>query len=269
MPLTKGKCTNCGGVVEFDGKKEHGWCPYCETKYVKEDIISNYYSNQTFHVGEATFSVGERAENLYERAKEFQAVDNLEKIKEYAERVLDVDINHKGAKELLENPLGEYYLNVSLHHVRSYVEPGDVFSGYLGYVTEMHILYKANETHNLDFGKDASFRIHKYKTRLIIATDSDVYLLMFVPSPNKDVVVDIVFNEELFEFEISKHNCKDILFMRMHDKEKSKLIRATINKQRKKKELADKKQKEGTCEIEKAIKFMEEKISGDEIKRLN
>ncbi len=49
MPLVPARCPMCGGNIEVDPYLETAVCKYCDTKFVTEKAINNYYTN--FDIG--------------------------------------------------------------------------------------------------------------------------------------------------------------------------------------------------------------------------
>lgn len=75
------KCPNCGADITLDGTREFGFCSYCGTK-----ILLNEYTKRVDGIPGVA--------NLLLRAEDFFKKDNLEKAKEYYNRVLDIDIHN-------------------------------------------------------------------------------------------------------------------------------------------------------------------------------
>ncbi len=49
MPLMQAKCTNCGAVLSVDTTKDAAICPYCNSAFIIEKAINNYYMTNTIH----------------------------------------------------------------------------------------------------------------------------------------------------------------------------------------------------------------------------
>ena len=46
MALLQAKCTNCGGILQVDGSNDAAICPYCNSAFVVEKAVANFfYSN--------------------------------------------------------------------------------------------------------------------------------------------------------------------------------------------------------------------------------
>ena len=45
MPFVQAKCVNCGAALEVDDTKDAAVCPYCNTPYIVEKAIRNYYNS--------------------------------------------------------------------------------------------------------------------------------------------------------------------------------------------------------------------------------
>ena len=75
------KCPNCGADITLDDTREFGFCSYCGTK-----ILLNEYNKRVDGIPGVA--------NLLLRAEDFFKKDDLEKAKEYYNRVLDIDIHN-------------------------------------------------------------------------------------------------------------------------------------------------------------------------------
>ena len=84
------KCPNCGADITLDGTREFGFCSYCGTK-----ILLNEYTKRADGIPGVA--------NLLLRAEDFFKKDNLEKAKEYYNRVLDIDIYNNEANSCLNS----------------------------------------------------------------------------------------------------------------------------------------------------------------------
>lgn len=101
MPLVDAKCTNCGAPLKIDNSKDAAICEHCGSAFIVEKAINNY--NNTINVDNATINVtGLNINNLIARADQFAQEGDVKKAKEYYNKVLDIDINNKAAKEGLE-----------------------------------------------------------------------------------------------------------------------------------------------------------------------
>ena len=78
------KCPNCGADITLDDTREFGFCSYCGTK-----VLLDEYKKRVDGIPGAA--------NLLLRAENFLMHDDLEKAKEYYNRVLDIDIHNTGA----------------------------------------------------------------------------------------------------------------------------------------------------------------------------
>ena len=78
------KCPNCGADITLDDTREFGFCSYCGTK-----VLLDEYKKRVDGIPGAA--------NLLLRAENILMHDDLEKAKEYYNRVLDIDIHNTGA----------------------------------------------------------------------------------------------------------------------------------------------------------------------------
>lgn len=82
MGLVAAKCSQCGSSIEVDESRKQGFCPYCGTKYITEDIIQNNYTTNyntsyvTNNIGTAIIQNGDSIETLYERFLAFCKVSD-------------------------------------------------------------------------------------------------------------------------------------------------------------------------------------------------
>ena len=79
MGLTAAKCSGCGASIQVDDSRREGYCPFCGTKYVTQDIIHNTVNNSyvTNNIGTAIVQNGDSAETLFERLEAFCKVGDL------------------------------------------------------------------------------------------------------------------------------------------------------------------------------------------------
>ena len=78
------KCPNCGADIALDDTREFGFCSYCGTK-----VLLDEYKKRVDGIP--------RIANLLLRADDFLKQGNVEKAKEYYNRVLDIDIHNNEA----------------------------------------------------------------------------------------------------------------------------------------------------------------------------
>ena len=76
MAMTAAKCSACGAPIEVNDARREGYCSFCGTKYIAQDIIQNTVNNSYVvnNIGTAIVQGGDTAETLYER---FAAVMEL------------------------------------------------------------------------------------------------------------------------------------------------------------------------------------------------
>lgn len=73
MSIVAAKCTACGAPLEVNDARKEGFCPFCGTKYVTQDVIQNTVNNNyvTQNIGSAVFQGGDTVETLYGRFDAF------------------------------------------------------------------------------------------------------------------------------------------------------------------------------------------------------
>ena len=84
------KCLNCGADITLDDTREFGFCSYCGTK-----VLLDEYKKRVDGVPGVA--------NLLLRADDFLKQGNVEKAREYYNRVLDIDINNNEANSRLNS----------------------------------------------------------------------------------------------------------------------------------------------------------------------
>lgn len=110
MPLVPAKCPECGGNIVVDNEKEAWLCDFCKTPFVIEKAINNFntVNNITNHneIKADIVNVYENTDNinnLFERAKEHVKNSCYNEAEKVLNKILDIDINHKNAKQLLND----------------------------------------------------------------------------------------------------------------------------------------------------------------------
>lgn len=102
MAMIPAKCTCCGANITVDAAHEAGICPFCGTAFITEKVISNYNITNNINLSDGTIIIsGPDTNNLLLRAQQYENVGDYEKACEYYNRILDIDANHKIAKEKL------------------------------------------------------------------------------------------------------------------------------------------------------------------------
>lgn len=73
MSIVAAKCSECGAPLEVNDARKEGFCPFCGTKYVTQDVIQNTVNNNyvTQNIGSAVFQGGDTVETLYGRFDAF------------------------------------------------------------------------------------------------------------------------------------------------------------------------------------------------------
>ena len=69
MAMVAAKCSECGASIEVNDSRREGYCPFCGTKYVTQDIIQNTINNNyvTNNIDTAVIQGGDTIDALYER----------------------------------------------------------------------------------------------------------------------------------------------------------------------------------------------------------
>lgn len=73
MSIVAAKCTACGAPLEVNDEHKEGYCPFCGTKYVAQDVIQNTVNNHyvTNNIESAVIQGGDTVETLYGRFDAF------------------------------------------------------------------------------------------------------------------------------------------------------------------------------------------------------
>lgn len=104
--LVPAKCTSCGAALEVDPGKETAICPFCNNAYIVEKAINNYNVSVNGNVNISNSNVvinnGQDKDNTLKRADEYFEEEEYGKALEYYQKVLDLDMNCKRAKEQVE-----------------------------------------------------------------------------------------------------------------------------------------------------------------------
>lgn len=79
MAMVAAKCSECGASIEVNDSRREGYCPFCGTKYVTQDIIQNTINNNyvTNNIGTAIIQGGDTIDALYERFEAFIKLGDL------------------------------------------------------------------------------------------------------------------------------------------------------------------------------------------------
>lgn len=80
MALVAAQCTNCNGALQVDADLKAAICPYCNTPYVVQDAINNYYTTNVYNIEHANLTVDNQAviSNKLDNAE-----TQLRKLKDY------------------------------------------------------------------------------------------------------------------------------------------------------------------------------------------
>lgn len=122
MAIKALKCPNCGGIIEqFDETMKKGFCPYCDSIIldVQEKQVEFIQFINKFQVeGISTI------ENLLLRAQQYLDTNEFNKAEEYANKILDLDINNQKANRILELTQVVYIngANVSLMKIQECID---------------------------------------------------------------------------------------------------------------------------------------------------
>lgn len=86
MALISGRCKNCNGVIQFDEGLKKGFCSFCGTPFISEEVVNNYnnYYNTQYNIQNANIKIDtQNAEKKIERAEVFLTkIKNNEKADE-------------------------------------------------------------------------------------------------------------------------------------------------------------------------------------------
>lgn len=98
MPLITLKCNSCGGDISFDSSKDIGFCPYCGSKFIKENTINNYTMNITNTFKDANVTIaGDDVEKVLNTADAFlQLGEYATAKKKYQEIINKYPLEHRG-----------------------------------------------------------------------------------------------------------------------------------------------------------------------------
>jgi tetratricopeptide (TPR) repeat protein len=111
--LVAAKCTQCGGHLQVDNQKEAQICEFCGAPFITEKAVENFnISNAQMNVTSAQINASSinlnmggmvTVESLFTRANQFFSQGNYDRATEYYDRILDIDPEHKGALDGIEN----------------------------------------------------------------------------------------------------------------------------------------------------------------------
>ncbi len=76
MPIVKAQCENCGGPLEVDSAQKAAICPHCNTPYVVQDAINNYYNHYEVHADVVNVHDDRSAMARIEAAEAFMKLRN-------------------------------------------------------------------------------------------------------------------------------------------------------------------------------------------------
>lgn len=79
MAMVAAKCTECGAPIEVNDARKEGYCPFCGTKYITQDIIQNTVNNNyvTNNIGTAVIQGGDTVDAMYERFEAYIKLGDL------------------------------------------------------------------------------------------------------------------------------------------------------------------------------------------------
>ena len=124
VSFVQAKCTNCGGILAVDDSLEAAVCPFCNTPYVVEKAIHNYYITNNISVGSGANV------NIYGAAeKDFEIVGG--ELKAYKGESVDVVIPNtvkRIADKAFTHFEGGWFSNTRFEgmHIESLVIPESV-----------------------------------------------------------------------------------------------------------------------------------------------
>ena len=101
MNILTGKCQNCGGTIQFNDNINRGFCQYCGTPFIAQEIIQNI--KQDIRIDNATiYGGGPTEQNLILRMNEFMQKYDYYSAVEYANKILDINPNNMEARNIAE-----------------------------------------------------------------------------------------------------------------------------------------------------------------------
>jgi len=100
MGLIAGICTNCGGIIEFDESLKNGFCVYCGTPFIAEQIVNKI--TQNINIKNAVMQGGPSEANLMVRARQFLEKGDYNRAVEYAENALDINPYNQSAQNIVD-----------------------------------------------------------------------------------------------------------------------------------------------------------------------
>lgn len=79
MSMVAAKCSECGASIEVNSERKEGYCPFCGTKYMAQDVIQNTVNNNyvTNNIGTAIIQGGDTIDAMYERLEAFIRLGDL------------------------------------------------------------------------------------------------------------------------------------------------------------------------------------------------
>jgi len=120
MALVRATCTQCNGELQFDESVKGGFCLYCGVRFVSDDVVSctqNY--NVTNNIGNIQNAVinqaGPTEQSLLQRSQDLFVDGEIDRAKEYAEKVLEFNSRNQDAKDILK--AHEIYQGLSIELV--------------------------------------------------------------------------------------------------------------------------------------------------------
>ena len=98
MPLLKGICSNCGGVLDVDSNGKFAICPYCGTSFIVEDAVEEYNIHQENYIHNSVVhfhgNLNMNAEEYFEKGKSFLVVNESKKAIKKFKEALRIDNNN-------------------------------------------------------------------------------------------------------------------------------------------------------------------------------
>ncbi len=133
--LVPAKCTNCGGVLDVDPSQEAAVCRFCDSAFIVQKAIQNYnlnIQNSNITIAHANIQTGPSVDNLILRAKEFASKHDFQTAKSYYNKVLDIDVNNRDAREGLD--ILNNYVH-SVYRVHSFQVGAQIINGFKFFLT--------------------------------------------------------------------------------------------------------------------------------------
>lgn len=114
MPIVPAICTQCGAQLDVDDSKEAAVCPYCNTAFIVEKAINNYYNTYvtnigSIHANNVYFSGDQKLEEHLRSGVAFLRLTNYKSAKEVFQKVTeDYPYDYRGWYGLIRTITKEF-----------------------------------------------------------------------------------------------------------------------------------------------------------------